>query len=1687
MSEVRLPNPVRRPPTCPAHLDVDALEADLRAGSTARCASTPGRAAPTPRTRPTTGRCPIGVVVPRDVEAAVAAVAVCRRHGAPLLSRGGGTSLAGAVHERGRGHRLVEVLQPARVGRRRTAHVRRRARHRARPAQRRCSREHRPGVRPATGDARPLHARRDDRQQLVRGHGAAHRQGRRQRRAPGGAPLRRHADVGRARPATRSTPRSSAEGGRRAEVYRQLRDAARQLRRPDPRRLPATSRGGCRATTSTRCCRSRASTSPGRSSAARARSSRCCTPSCGSCRRCRPARWWCSATRTCSPRRRRARRRSSASRSRWRASTTSWSASNARSACNTDGAAPAARRAAPGCWSSSAASDQDEADRNAGRRCSPTVGRARDDDDVAVLRRPRAGAGAVGRCARSALGATARVPGEADTWPGLGGRRGRPGRPRRLPARPVRGSTTSSATTEASLYGHFGQGCVHTRIPFDLLTRRRRGRVPPLPRAGRRSRGLATAVAVGRARRRPGRAASCCPRCSATRSSRRSAQIKAIFDPDDRMNPGKVVAPAPLDADLRLGADYRHPTPSTPHFPYPRRRRRLRTGRAALRRRRASAAARRGGVMCPSYMVTREEEHSTRGRARLLFEMLDGARAAARSPTGGARTRCATRSTCAWRARAASPTARSTSTWPPTRRSSSPTTTPGGSARRAHYSMGWLPLWRRRSLGGARGSAATRLTRRRGLGRAAKRLAGVDPRRKIPRFARETLQHWFADRPAPARRRAAAARSCCGRTRSPTTSTRHVGQAAVEVLEDAGWRVTMPEQPLCCGLTWISTGQLRLAKRVLRRTVDALAEHVRARRARGRARAELHGGVPQRRGRAAARRPRRRSGCAQQTVTLAELLARSHPGLAPAAARADGASSRPTATSTPSWASTPTRRCCATRAPTSTSSTRAAAASPATSASRPATTTCPMACAERVLLRRVRAADDGRRRPRRRLQLPHPDRAARQRRTRGDAPRRAAERRPPWRVCARPARTRRRPSHGATEPPRTGLARRRARTCSDRRAEGRPPRWSRLTAGVQAHRRAARLGAPPARAARVRPARRRLPRRLGRARGAMSRGCARHVGTATPCSRSLIGAQRHVRRHSGRGALRLGRLLRGRLADLAFPVDHRDRHHRVPRGAGLPRRPRSGRRCCASIIAVRGDAQVAVHLDARRRIRTGARWVTCNATTACGPARARPSAHALDRGRRARSDDGMAWCMDPRRLARRWRTTTWSWSCPSRAAPARSPTRSRRGRPPSTAWQRGVPDFDGHARATRHPPRLRRAARAHQPRWRHGRGGHDRACPSAPARAATTTTATSGSVTSASPAQAIAAARAASAARRCRRGSSPPGCSTTAQIWHRPTPPTASRVPDERSLHLPGYPGGHDVARQPRQRPVPTRRLRRIAAALRRCRPARPSRRRRLARRRNRRRRDRHDVDRPDAGIWELDDQEWTQSRLICVAGLRAVSRASAAPTHRAGELAGPGRRHPRRHRRHVHPPVRTLAAGARRRTRRRGAAAARHSRRRPRGRPTTRPPRWPPSTRSWSRRLRLPLPPTTRPARRRRRGIPPVRVLIRPGRPPTRRRAGGNALLRAQPGRVRTAGPVLRGVRRHPAPAARQPPASLRARPDVRSLGPPGPTMGPRPVSRRPRAGWVGRMQLQTAPATHGTHQSIAPVLVSDHLGDAR
>jgi len=418
----------------------------------------------------------------------------------------------------------------------------------------------------------------------------------------------------------------------------------------------------------------------------------------------------------------------------------------------------------------------------------------------------------------AALGATARVPDMPDSWEGWEDSAVPPERLGEY-LRSFMKLLDESGYSGAALYGHFGQGCVHTRIPFNLVT----------------------AAGVGDFRRFVERAADLVvsfggslsgehgdgqsrgellPRMFGDKLVGAFGQLKAVFDPDDRMNPGKVVAPYRVDENLRLGAAW-SPRQQKTFFQYPDDDGQF--GRAVMRCVGVGKCRHdSGGVMCPSYMVTREEEHSTRGRSRLLFEMLGGhadspVQAGWRSPEvrdaldlclacKGCKRDCPVEVDMA--------TMKAEFLAHHYARRLRP---------RAHYSMGWLP---------AAALAASRVprlvnavTQAPGLRRAVAAAGGIDRHRTLPRFADQTFLAWHAGHdPGPAGLRGEV-------VLWPDTFTNYfapeIGAAAVAVLESAGWRVIVPQKPLCCGLTWVSTGQLGVARRVLRRTVRALAPYLR--------------------------------------------------------------------------------------------------------------------------------------------------------------------------------------------------------------------------------------------------------------------------------------------------------------------------------------------------------------------------------------------------------------------------------------------------------------------------------------------------------------------------------------------------------------------------------------------------------------------------------------------------------------------------------------------------------------------------------------------------------------------------------------------------------------------------------------------------------------------------------------------
>ncbi|HEY2550608.1 MAG TPA: FAD-linked oxidase C-terminal domain-containing protein [Streptosporangiaceae bacterium] len=415
------------------------------------------------------------------------------------------------------------------------------------------------------------------------------------------------------------------------------------------------------------------------------------------------------------------------------------------------------------------------------------------------------------------LGATARVPGMPDTWEGW---EDSAVPPERLGdyLRDLMKLYDEFGYSGSALYGHFGQGCVHTRIPFDLVTAEG---VATFRRFIERSADLVVSYGGsfsgehgdGQSR------GELLPKLFGPAVAEAFGQFKAIFDPANRMNPGKIVAPYLIDENLRLGPSWT-PRADETYFRYPD------DGglfeRAVMRCVGVGKCRHdHGGVMCPSYMVTREEEHSTRGRSRLLFEMLAGhadspVKAGWRSPEvrdaldlclacKGCKRDCPVEVDMA--------TMKAEFLAHHYARRLRP---------RAHYSMGWLPAT---ALAAARAPRLVNaITQAPGLRRVLTAAGGIDRRRRIPQFASQTLQAWHAGHEAgPAGLRGEV-------LLWPDTFTNHfaphIGQAAVEVLEAAGWRVVMPRQPLCCGLTWISTGQLATARRVLRRTVRALAPYL---------------------------------------------------------------------------------------------------------------------------------------------------------------------------------------------------------------------------------------------------------------------------------------------------------------------------------------------------------------------------------------------------------------------------------------------------------------------------------------------------------------------------------------------------------------------------------------------------------------------------------------------------------------------------------------------------------------------------------------------------------------------------------------------------------------------------------------------------------------------------------------------
>ncbi|MHA7276466.1 FAD-binding and (Fe-S)-binding domain-containing protein [Arthrobacter sp. Hz1] len=375
-------------------------------------------------------------------------------------------------------------------------------------------------------------------------------------------------------------------------------------------------------------------------------------------------------------------------------------------------------------------------------------------------------------------------------------------------------------------FGHFGDGCVHIRLDFPLAhhgtTVFRAFLTDAAQLVARYGGSLSGEHGDGRAR------SELLPYMYSPAAISLFGKVKGILDPDNILNPGILVNPVPLDVNVRVAEA--GPLRSRLGFGY------LDddgdfsqavhrcTGVGLCR----ASHADNSSVMCPSYLATREEKDSTRGRARVLQEMING------SVTGGSITG-AKGGTPNWRApevhealdlclsckgcASDCPTGIDMAAYKAEvlHQSYRNRIRPA-----AHYSLGWLPRWAKlASIAPRLVNALVRLPGARQLGL---RLAGVDQRRSIPAFAPQTFHAWFNERsttPSADRPPVLLWADSFTENFSP-----EVGKAAVRVLEAAGYEVRIPDAPVCCALTWISTGQLDSARRILRSTVDVLGASV---------------------------------------------------------------------------------------------------------------------------------------------------------------------------------------------------------------------------------------------------------------------------------------------------------------------------------------------------------------------------------------------------------------------------------------------------------------------------------------------------------------------------------------------------------------------------------------------------------------------------------------------------------------------------------------------------------------------------------------------------------------------------------------------------------------------------------------------------------------------------------------------
>jgi FAD/FMN-containing dehydrogenase/Fe-S oxidoreductase len=420
------------------------------------------------------------------------------------------------------------------------------------------------------------------------------------------------------------------------------------------------------------------------------------------------------------------------------------------------------------------------------------------------------------------LGATAFVPGEPVTWEGWEDSAVAPeklgGYLRDLC------KLYEKHGYKGALYGHFGMGCVHTRISFDLMS-------APGVRNFRAFLEDATSLVVSYGGSLSGEhgdgqsRAEFLPKMFGPELVQAFGEFKRIWDPDGKMNPGKIVDPYRVDENLRLGADYAPWQPKT-HFRFPDDDGKFSNsvlrcvGVGECRKEKGEAPGK--DTMCPSYMVTREEKHSTRGRAHLLWEMLNGEVLAdgwRDEHVKEALDLCLACKGC----KGECPVNVDLATY----KAEFLAHYWEGRMRPRHaYAFGLIDQWAR--LATLWPGAVNLVTQTPGLSTLAKLAAGMPLERQVPEFAPRSFQSWFRSRNKDMA-------ADIGKQRVllwPDTFNNYLfpetARAAAEVIEDAGFAVDVPRGHLCCGRPLYDFGMLDRAKAYLERVMTALRPEIEA-------------------------------------------------------------------------------------------------------------------------------------------------------------------------------------------------------------------------------------------------------------------------------------------------------------------------------------------------------------------------------------------------------------------------------------------------------------------------------------------------------------------------------------------------------------------------------------------------------------------------------------------------------------------------------------------------------------------------------------------------------------------------------------------------------------------------------------------------------------------------------------------